>query len=206
MLLVKKNNLELHASGRIVKAEEVAAVKHATEIIEAAERVAQQLREASSEAFEAERRRGFEEGHQAGLAKVVEDKLDFVYESAKYMESVEEKLADTVIKALWKCVAHIGDKTLVMEIIRKVMKAVVRNQRQITLKVAPEMVEMVKSRLDEILVDYPALERVDVLEDSRLKGSAAMIETEAGVADASVETQLAAIEHSIRKHFSKENA
>lgn len=206
MLLVKKNNLELHTSGRLVKADDVAAVKQAAEIIAEAERIAAELKASSKAAFEAEKQRGFDAGYQAGLAKVIEDKLDFAYESAKYMTSVEEKLADVVIKALWKCVSQIGDKVLIMEIIRKIMKAVVRNQRQITLKVSPEMVDNVKSRLDEILADYPALERIDVLEDTRLKGPAAMIETEAGVADASVETQLGAIERSIRKHFSKEKA
>lgn len=205
MLLVKKNTFELHTSGRLVKADEVATVKQVVEILADAENVAAQLKASSTAAYEAEKRRGYEEGHQAGLRKVVEDKLDFVYESAKYMENVETKLADIVIKALWKCVSQIGDKTLVLEIIRKIMKAVVRNQRQVTLKVAPDNVDLVKSRLDDILVDYPMLERVDVLEDTRLKGSAAIIETEAGVADASVETQLGAIERSIRKHFSKEN-
>jgi type III secretion protein L len=60
-------------------------------------------------------------------------------------------------------------------------------------------------RLNEILADFPVLERVEVVEDARLKGFAAIIETEAGIADASVETQLAAIEKSIRKHFSKDN-
>ena len=73
------------------------------------------------------------------------------------------------------------------------------------LKVAPDMVETVNARLNEILVDYPVLERVEVVEDSRLKGPAAIIETEAGIADASVDTQLAAIERSIRKHFSKDS-
>lgn len=205
MLLVKKNSLEIESSGRLVKAADVAAVKSADEIIAAAEAESARLKEAALAAYEDEKRRGFEEGLQAGLKKVVEDKLDFVYESARYMEDVEGKLADIVIKALWKCVSQVGDKALVIEIIRKVMKAVVRNQRQITLKTAPDMVETVKSRLDEILADYPALERVDVVEDARLKGSAAIIETEAGVADASVDTQLAAIESSIRKHFSKDN-
>lgn len=205
MLLVKKNSLEIESSGRLVKAADVAAVKSADEIIAAAEAESARLKEAALAAYEDEKRRGFEEGLQAGLKKVVEDKLDFVYESARYMEDVEGKLADIVIKALWKCVSQVGDKALVIEIIRKVMKAVVRNQRQITLKTAPDMVETVKSRLDEILADYPALERVDVVEDSRLKGSAAIIETEAGVADASVDTQLAAIENSIRKHFSKDH-
>lgn len=205
MLLVKKNELEIVSSGRLVKAEDVAAVRSAGEIIAAAEAHAEKLRKDALTAYEAEKRRGFEEGLQDGLKKVVEDKLDFAYESAAYMESVEGKLADIVIKALKKCVSQTGDRTLVVEIVRKAMKAVIRNQRQITLKVAPDMVDTVKARLDEILSDYPALERVDVVEDSRLKGPAAIIETEAGVADASVETQLAAIESSIRKHFSKDN-
>ena len=205
MLLVKKNDLELVTSGRLVKAADVAAVKNAHEIIAAAEAEAARLKAEALQAYEEEKRRGFEEGLQNGLKKVVEDKLDFIYESAAYMEAVEGKLADIVIKALYKCVSQIGDKTLVLEIIRKIMKAVVRNQRQITLKVAPDMVEAVNSKLNEILVDFPVLERVEVVEDSRLKGSAAIIETEAGIADASVEKQIAAIEKSIRKHFSKEN-
>ena len=205
MLLVKKNELEIVSSGRLVKAEDVAAVRSAGEIIAVAEAEAAKLRKDALTAYEAEKRRGFEEGLQDGLKKVVEDKLDFAYESAAYMESVEGKLADIVIKALKKCVSQPGDRTLVVEIVRKAMKAVIRNQRQITLKVAPDMVDTVKARLDEILSDYPALERVDVVEDSRLKGPAAIIETEAGVADASVDTQLAAIESSIRKHFSKDN-
>ena len=204
MLLVKKNELEIGSSGRLVKASDVAAVTSADEIIAAAEAEALRLRQEAVAAYEAEKSRGFEEGLQAGLKKIAEDKLDFAYESAAYMESVEEKLADIVIKALKKCVSQVGDKTLVVEIVRKAMKAVVRNQRQITLKVAPDMVDTVKSRLGEILSDYPALERVDVVEDARLKGSAAIIETEAGVADASVDTQLAAIENSIRKHFAKD--
>jgi type III secretion protein L len=205
MLLVKKNELEIVSSGRLVKAEDVAAVRSAAEIIAAAEAEAAMLRQTALAAYEEEKRRGFEEGLQAGLRKVVEDKLDFAYESATYMEAVEGKLADIVVKALKKCVSQVGDRTLVVEIVRKAMKAVIRNQRQITLKVAPDMVDTVKARLDEILSDYPALERVDVVEDSRLKGPAAIIETEAGVADASVDTQIAAIESSIRKHFSKDN-
>lgn len=205
MLLVKKNELEIVSSGRLVKAEDVAAVRSAGDIIASAETQAAKLREDALAAYEAEKRRGFEEGLQAGLRKVVEDKLDFAYESAACMEAVEGKLADIVVKALKKCVSQVGDRTLVVEIVRKAMKAVIRNQRQITLKVAPDMVDAVKARLDEILSDYPALERVDVVEDSRLKGPAAIIETEAGVADASVDTQIAAIESSIRKHFSKDN-
>ena len=67
-------------------------------------------------------------------------------------------------------------------------------------KVAPEMVETVRGRVSELRLAYPTVETFDVVEDPRLKGAACILETEAGVADASVETQLAAIEKSLRKH------
>ncbi len=203
MLLIKKNGFELASASRLVKAVDVAAVRTAEETIAAAEAEATRLRETAAEAFENERLRGYKQGLEEGRAKLAADKIGFVYESAKHMAAVEEKLADVVIKALWKCVSQIGDRHLVMEIIRKLMKAVIHNQRHVTLKVAPEMRQEVRARLDEILADYPALEHVDVEEDSRLKGAAAILETEAGIADASVESQLAAIESSIRRHFSK---
>ncbi len=204
MLLIDKKDFKVNSSSRIVKAGEAHAIRKAEEIIAAAEAEAECLRSSAAAAFEAERKRGFEQGLEEGRAKVVADKLDFAYESAKYMANVEGKLADVVIKALWKCVSQIGDRNLIIEIIRKLMKAVIHNQRHVALKVAPDMVQEVRARLDEVLADYPALEHVDIEEDSRLKGASAIIETEAGIADASIETQLAAIESSIRKHFSKE--
>ena len=59
--------------------------------------------------------------------------------------------------------------------------------------------------MNEILADFPHLDDVDVQEDLRLKGTACAVETAAGIADASIETQLAAVEESIRRRFSREN-
>jgi type III secretion protein L len=83
------------------------------------------------------------------------------------------------------------------------MRAVIRTQRQVTLKVSPEMVAAVKERVALLKADYPTVETLDVVEDPRLKGVSCVLETEAGVADASVETQLAAIERSIQRHIAK---
>ncbi len=204
MLLIKKNDFEIQTPVRLVKADEVAAVLNAQELIAAAEAEAARIREAAKQAYEEERRRGFEKGLEDGKASIVARKLELLDESVAFMESVEGRMVDVVMTALKKCVMEIGDRELVVQIVRKVMNAVVRNQRHITLKVAPDMVPVVRERLDEILKEYPLLDEIDVQEDSRLKGAACMIETEAGIADASVETQLAAIENSLRKHFSKE--
>lgn len=204
MLLVKKNKLEIHTPSRLVKAGEVAAIQSAAEIIAHAEAEAASIIQAARDAYEEERRKGYEKGLEDGKAELVAKNLELVQESADFMAATEEKMVDIVMKCMKTCIMEIGNEELVIAIVRKVMNAVIRNQRQVTLKVSPEMVAIVKEHMNEILAEYPLLDNIDVQEDQRLKGTACMIETEAGIADASVETQLAAIEKSLKKHFSKD--
>ncbi len=200
MLLVNKQNLQLASDRRLVKAADVATVRTAEEIIAAAESEAARIREEAKVAFEEEKKKGYEKGLADGKLEISMQKLDLVDSSVAFMESVEDKMADVVLKALRSCVVEIGDREMVVNIVRKTMAAVIRTQRHVTLKVAPEMAEVVRSRLSELLAPYPTVEGMDVVEDARLKGPACVLETEAGVADASVETQLAAIERSLARH------
>ena len=201
MLLIGNPDFTLTSDRRLVKASEVATVKSAAEIVAAAEAEAARIREEAKAAFEEERKRGFEKGLQDGKLEIAMQKLEQVDQSVAFMESVEGKMADIVMKALKSCVVEIGDREMVVNIVRKTMSAVIRTQRHVTLKVAPEMVSVVKERVSALRLDYPTVETFDVVEDPRLKGPACILETEAGVADASVETQLAAIERSLKRHI-----
>ena len=201
MLLVNKPNFQVVSDRRLVKATDVATVRTAEEIVAAAEAEASRIREEAKAAFEAEKKRGYETGLQNGKMEIAMQKLDLVDQSVAFMENVESKMADVVLKALKSFVTEVGDKEMVIQIVRKTMAAVIRTQRQVTLKVSPEMVSVVKSRINELRMDYPTIESMDVVEDSRLTGPACILETEAGVADASVETQLAAIERSLKRHL-----
>ena len=203
MLLVNKPEFSLASDRRLVKATDVATVSSAAEIVAAAEAEAARIREEAKAEFEAEKKRGHEEGLQAGKMEIAMQKLDQVDQSVAFMESVEQKMADVVMKALKSFVVEIGDREMVVNIVRKTMAAVIRTQRQVTLKVAPEMVDTVKARIADFRAAYPTMETFDVVEDPRLKGAACMLETEAGVADASVETQLAAIEKSLKRHIAR---
>jgi len=200
MLLIEKKDFKLVSDRRIVKATDVATVSTAADIVAAAEAEAARIREEAKAAFEAEKKRGYEEGLQNGKMEIAMLKLDQVDQSVAFMESVEGKMADVVMKALRSCVVEIGDKEMVVNIVRKTLSAVIRTQRHVTLKVAPEMAEAVKERLAELRQAYPTVETFDIVDDERLKGPACILETEAGVADASVETQLAAIEKSLKRH------
>ena len=203
MLLLNKEDFALQADRRVVKATDVATVKSAAEIIAAAEAEAARIKSDAKVAYEIEKKRGYEKGLADGKAEIVMQKLDQVDQSVSFMESVEGKMAEIVLTALKSFMVEVGDREMVVQIVRKTMNAVIRTQRQVTLKVAPEQVETVRARVAEFRTAYPTVENFDVVEDPRLKGPACILETEAGVADASVDTQLAAIEKSIRRHIDK---
>ena len=203
MLLVNKPDFTIATDRRIVKATEVATVCSAEEIIAAAEADAARIREEAKVAFEEEKKRGYEKGLADGKMEIAMQKLDLLDSSVEFMEGVEQKMADVVIKALKSFVVEVGDREMVVNIVRKTLNAVIRTQRHVTLKVAPEMVSVVKERVAALRQDYPTVESFDVIEDSRLKGPACILETEAGVADASVDTQLAAIEKSLQRHIAR---
>jgi len=205
MLLINKGDFVLQSDRRVVKAADVATVRSAAEIVAAAEAQAAQIREDAKAAYEEERKKGYDKGIADGKTEIAMQKLDLVDSSVAFMENVEEKMSEIVMKALKSCVAEIGDREMVIQIVRKTMAAVIRTQRQVTLKVAPELVETVRARVSELTATFPTIETFDVVEDPRLKGSSCVLETEAGVADASVESQLAAIERSLKKHIAKEH-
>ncbi|MBQ3808128.1 MAG: HrpE/YscL family type III secretion apparatus protein [Kiritimatiellae bacterium] len=205
MLLINKGDFVLQSDRRVVKATDVATVRSAAEIVAAAETQAAQIREDAKAAYEEERKKGYDKGIADGKTEIAMQKLDLVDSSVAFMENVEEKMSEIVMKALKSCVAEIGDREMVIQIVRKTMSAVIRTQRQVTLKVAPELVETVRARVSELTAAFPTIETFDVVEDPRLKGAACLLETEAGVADASVESQLAAIERSLKKHIAKEH-
>lgn len=203
MLLLKKTTFEVSSDSSRVTAGDAAAIARAEEIVAAAEAEAAEVRASAKAAYEEERRRGYDDGIAAGRAEILEQKLALVGESVSYMESVEGRMAEIVVKALKKCVAQIDSAELVTQIVRKALTALIRNQRRVTVRVAPEMVEAVRERLRTVREAYPSVTDFEVAEDARLSGTAAVVETEAGLVEASVEGQLAAIEKSIRKSFDK---
>ena len=201
MLLLKKGTLEVESDSPRVSAEDAAAVTRAVDIVAAAEAEAERIRAEAREAYEAEKKRGYADGIAEGKGEILTQKLDLIDESVAYMESIEEKVADIVLKALRKCVAEMDDTELVQQIVRKSLQAVVRTQKEVTIRVAPDCVEGVKAKVEAIRAEFPTVDFIDVRADERLTGAACVVETASGVVEASVDGQIEAIERSIRGHL-----
>lgn len=205
MLLLKKKSFEVENAESVIKAEDVAALVKTEAIIAAAEEEAKAIAAQAQVEYENEKRRGYEDGLAAGRAEILQKKLDLVEESVKYMQKVEGEISELVIRAIKKCLSEIGNTEVVTSIVKKSMKAIVRNQREVTVKVSPAMVETVKKWSETIMAEFPTLTFVEVVEDARLNDTACVVDTAAGSVEASIDGQLKALEESFRHHFSKEN-
>ena len=205
MLLLKKTTFEVESDSPRVSAEDAKTLSQVGDIVAAAETEAVTIREEAKRAYEAERTRGYADGIADGKAEILSQKLDLIDESVAYMESVEGKLVEIVMKAIRKCISEMDDTELVRQIVRKALQAVVRTQKEVTIRVAPDCVSDVKARVDAIKEEFPTVDFIDVQPDARLSGAACVVETVSGIVEASVEGQIQSIERSIRKNFEKQH-
>ena len=201
MLIIRQGNLQIETTGRLVKRAEAQSIAEAMDVLSAAQKEAEDIRQQAREEFEAQRKLGYDKGLDDSKEEIAIQKLEQVEKSIDYLSSMENKIVEIVLTALKKCVAEIGDKELMVQVVQKAMQAVVRNQQQVVLKVSPEMLPTVKERLNEILSKFPGGNYINLMDDPRIKGVSCIIETDAGNVEASLDHQLAAIEKALGKCF-----
>ncbi len=201
MLIIRQGNLQIETTGRLVKRAEAQSIAEAMDVLSAAQKEAADIRQQAREEFEAQRKLGYDKGLDESKEEIAIQKLEQVEKSIDYLSSMENKIVEIVLTALKKCVAEIGDKELMVQVVQKAMQAVVRNQQQVVLKVSPEMLPTVKERLNEILSKFPGVNYINLMDDPRIKGVSCIIETDAGNVEASLDHQLAAIEKALGKCF-----
>ncbi|MEJ0035242.1 MAG: HrpE/YscL family type III secretion apparatus protein [Gammaproteobacteria bacterium] len=177
---------------RVIPAADYALWQESSGLIDAARGEAESIRESAREAFESERRRGYAEGLAAAQLDAAEKMIANVGSTIDYFEKVEERMTQLVMQCMRRVVADFDDQKRVVTVVRSALAAV-RNQKQITLKVAPDRVEMVKAATDDLLAAYPGIGYLDLVADSRLHDDACIVETEIGVVEASIEGQIAAL-------------
>jgi type III secretion protein L len=111
---------------------------------------------------------------------------------------VEDRLVMLVTQAIRKIVQGYDERDRVVHSLRSAL-AVVRNQKQITVRVHPDRLDDVKARTHELAADYPGAGLLDVVADARVAADACVIESEIGIVEAGTEAQLAALEAALGK-------
>jgi type III secretion protein L len=198
MLRLKHIGAEILPEGAVLKADAFAAVLETQALVARAHEEASQIRAEAQREFEEQKERGYREGLEQGKAEIAERVVATLGQSVQYFSKLEETLVDLVIKSTRRVVGEFEERDRVERIVRQALE-LLRNQSQVRIKVSPAQREWLQTRVDALLASFPRIQFLDIQSDTRLPADGCILETELGVIDATVETQLRAIEKALIK-------
>jgi type III secretion protein L len=196
MLRLNHSGVTMTPTSPVLKRSEYAAVIDAQGIIAAAEEEAALIREEAKAEFERQRQEGRKQGLEEGKAEIAEHIVTCMSQSAAYFSKVEDVMVEVVMRALRRVLGTFDRKDVVEQVVKQALEST-RNEGHITVRVPPDQADHLKARVDTILGVFPKVQFLQVLPDSRLPEDGCVLETEIGVVDATIETQLKAIEKAL---------
>ena len=125
---------------RVLRAADHAAWADAEQLLAQARAQADEIVGGAQAAFEAERERGYQEGRESALLDQAEKMIETVGRTVEYFAGVENEMVELVMSAVRKVVDGFDDREKVMVVVRNAL-AVVRNQKQMTLRLNPAEVD-----------------------------------------------------------------
>ena len=200
MLFLKKQSIAPPPGNRILKGEDYGRLIQAEEILDEARKKAQDTMAQALEIYEAKKKQGYEDGLEEGRMAHAEKIMDTAMEAINYFESMEKSIAGLVIQCLEKVLGEMGDEVLIHRVVKAGL-AVARNEKKVVVRVAESDLAAVQKETASLLQSYPGIRVLDISADTRLSAGACIIESELGVVDASLETQLAAIKRAIARRI-----
>lgn len=183
---------------RVVKAADVAAWADAEGLLAAARAQADAIVAGAQAAFEEERQRGYAEGLAEAQLEQAEKMIETVSRTVDYFAKVETDMVALVMGAVRKIIDGFDDEERVLLVVKNAL-AVVRNQKQMTLRLPPARVDGVRARVNELLAAYPGVGYLDIIADARLQGEACILESEIGLVEASIDGQINALQGAFQK-------
>ncbi|WP_051610018.1 HrpE/YscL family type III secretion apparatus protein [Terasakiella pusilla] len=183
---------------KILKASDYATLLEANAVLDAAKAEAEQIRKEAESLYESEKQRGYEDGLFEAKMEMTEQMITTVEQTVEYLASVEQDIVNIVTEALEKVVTGIDAHDLIVKVVRNALQ-VVRSEKKVSVRVAPQNVEVLNDKLNEILALYPAILELQVQPDSRLNDQGCIIESPIGIVDASLDGQLDALKMAFQK-------
>lgn len=184
-------NVEVLEQHGVIKGDIYSASSRAREMLQKAQQDAEEIVRRAVEQREKEKQDGYSAGYQEGLAQVTEllvkarTEYDATLRNAsKDMLTLAFKIAEKIIGKSLEL-----DKTLIMDIVAQALQTV-RQSRQITIRVNPEDAKTLKSGKETLAEMLGQGRMIDIAEDKKVDRGGCIIESEIGIVEAQLQTQL----------------
>ena len=181
------------AGTRIIKAADYKEFLKARDIVQAARQKAAEIEKQAEEKYEERLKEGYEDGIEQGKMEHAEKMMETVLASIEFVENIERTVASVVTQSVKKIIGDLDDDERIVRVVHTALNTV-RGQQKVTVRVSVADEPAVSKALEAMMNgNY-----ITVAADSRMERGRCILESDLGVVDASLQTQLAALEHSIQ--------
>ncbi|MDG9668387.1 HrpE/YscL family type III secretion apparatus protein [Hahella sp. CR1] len=176
----------------VLKSEDYRQLRDAEQTILEARHSADMIMQQAREAYEEEKKRGFEEGLREARHKQVELMLANAAQIIHSYQEIEQTLTNLVIESVRKILNEFDKEELAYQVVRKALYHIGEGA-QVTVKIATDVAAPVRAKIKEALEFYPGLEKFEVIADPNLGDGDCQIESNFGVIRANVDDQMEAL-------------
>ncbi|MDE7469765.1 MAG: HrpE/YscL family type III secretion apparatus protein [Desulfovibrionaceae bacterium] len=199
------NQIGVSSDVKILKAEDYARFFESRSIMEDAKRRAQQIIEMAQEEYKIMQQRGFEAGLEDGKKELAAKMIEQIAAGVDYFASIESTMVDIVTTAIEKIIGKMEDKDRINAIVHKALNYV-RQQKKVLIRLSPEDLPFVQENLNEIVRTYPGISFLDITPDTHLARGDCILESDIGIINASINSQIEAIRTAFIKHLSNKTS
>ncbi|MBQ2760544.1 MAG: HrpE/YscL family type III secretion apparatus protein [Mailhella sp.] len=196
------DSLQPAAGTKIVKAAELGQLYEASALLDAARQKAADMECAALEAYEEKKREGYADGLEEGKLEHAEKMMETIISSVEFIEGIESTLVNVVNQSIRKIIGEMEDKERIVAIVRNALN-VVRGQQKVTVRVAPADEAAVLEAMAGMTAGG-GNSFMTVIADARLERDSCILESELGVVDASLSTQLKALENAFKSKIQQQ--
>jgi len=185
----------LPSSARVVKAEVYEASREAEQILIRARREAEVILAEAGGQAEAAREAARQQGYQEGLSHWNQALADALAARENLLLDGQQEVVRLAVRVAEKIIGEQirADPGTVVSIVREALKSVGR-ERSLTIQVNPQHVEEVRSRMERLQEALGTGRQIQVQPSPAVSIGGCVVESELGVIDARLETQLQCLE------------
>lgn len=191
---------QLDTVSKVIKADDFWQYQQAREMMSAAREQRDHILDASLAGFEAEQSRGYRQGRDEARQEQAQKMIGVISQTVDYFSKIEAQMVDLVLDAVRRIIDDFDDREKVLKVVRNAL-TMVRNQRQILIRVHPVNVAEIKSQVNDLKQSFPGIEHMEVSADVSLDKDACVIESDMGQVEASMSGQMEALKTSFSRVF-----
>ena len=148
----------------------------------------------------------FEEGYRLGMEKAEADIKTFREEFSNFMNArkdVFEYIAPDILEISVNIAKQIIKKELredpqvLINTIVDVLKTVSKNESKINIRVHPQSVQFIKDTIPNVTYQYGIDSKINIISDPSIDEGGCVLQTNNGIVDASIDTQLEIIKKAL---------